>query len=354
MGTLQIRLFGTLQLERDGQTLTRTASKRVKDLFSYLLLQRETVHSREHLAGVFWGDLDSRRARHCFNTALWRLHRVLGQTESRENPYLTVDSQQIAFNNSSDYLLDVAEFETRISWAEQMYDNAPEQRAALYRQAISLYQGDLLIDCYDDWALVERERLRGLYLRALSQLFSYHAARQEHDEAIGYGRRILASDPLREEIHRDLISVHLAANQPADALRQYRSCEAILERELGIAPMPETQALLRRMLGTGGAIRLSRQPESQRVPVNDSSPASLAEALIYLREAAISFELASDRLRQASELVQEVIDREAYQHTAPGAIELTAGRLDLSETLQRAIDLVEQASLRQDVQPHPA
>ena len=55
--TLTIKLFGTLCLDYDGQPITRFQSKKVKDLLSYLLLNRDTIHPRECLAGLFWGDL---------------------------------------------------------------------------------------------------------------------------------------------------------------------------------------------------------------------------------------------------------------------------------------------------------
>ena len=54
MSTLRIRLFGSLDLERDGHALARFPSRKVRDLFTYLILNRETTHSREHLAGLFW------------------------------------------------------------------------------------------------------------------------------------------------------------------------------------------------------------------------------------------------------------------------------------------------------------
>src|SRR3954454_484984 len=77
VSTLRIKLFGSLDLERDGRALARFPSRKVRDLFAYLALNRQTIHSREHLAGLFWGESDDERARHSLNTALWRLNGVL-------------------------------------------------------------------------------------------------------------------------------------------------------------------------------------------------------------------------------------------------------------------------------------
>src|SRR5579871_2625035 len=75
--TLRIKLFGSLELEREGQCLSRFPSRKCGELFAYLAINRRDSHTREHLAGVFWGDSTEERARHALNTTLWRINRVL-------------------------------------------------------------------------------------------------------------------------------------------------------------------------------------------------------------------------------------------------------------------------------------
>src|SRR5437764_7571625 len=110
MNTLEITLFGTLSVRCTDAPLLQFPSGKIKHLFAYLLLNRHAVHPREQLAGLFWGDEADQRARHCLNTALWRLNRVLAQSEPR-TPYLRVDAQNIGFNTASDFWLDIDEFE---------------------------------------------------------------------------------------------------------------------------------------------------------------------------------------------------------------------------------------------------
>src|ERR1700709_2549213 len=155
MGTLEITLFGTLDVQRAGDTHALFLSGKVKQLFAYLLLNRHTNHPREHLAGLFWGDEDDRRARHCLNTALWRLNRILSHPQLHTTADLRIDAQSIGFNTASNYWLDVDEFETRCTLAEQIGPDAPIEQAELYRQAVACYPADLLVDCYEDWCLIE-------------------------------------------------------------------------------------------------------------------------------------------------------------------------------------------------------
>jgi DNA-binding SARP family transcriptional activator len=329
MGPLEIRLLGTLSAERDGELITRFQSHRVRNLFSYLLLNRERAHPREYLAGLFWAEMDESRARHCLNTTLWRLQIALGQQESSSAPHLCVDSQTIGFNTASDFQLDVADFESHCAWAERAGSQAPERQAELYRQAVSLYRADLLLDCYEDWCLLERERLRVLYLRALGQLLAYHAAHQEYDAAIDFGLRILACDPLREEVHRDLIRLYVDANQPAAALRQYHACEHILSRELGVDPMPETQALLSELIGQNAPVRVAARVAPSSTSVNPGE--QFVSALAHLDEVAGALERAWTQLRETTAMVQDMAEKLGYLPPAglaqtPGGKQLDVGQ----------------------------
>src|SRR6185312_13202009 len=76
-GGLEIKLFGVFMAERDGKPLDRLPSRKVRDLLAYLLLNRRTPRAREQMAALFWPELDGDKARHCLNTALWRLRGAL-------------------------------------------------------------------------------------------------------------------------------------------------------------------------------------------------------------------------------------------------------------------------------------
>lgn len=325
--TLEIALFGSLSVQSADRLLTQFPSGKVKNLFVYLLLNRHAVHPREQLAGLFWGDEDDHRARHCLNTALWRLNRILAQSGAGSPAYLRIDAQSIGFNTASDFWLDIDEFESRCMLAEQIGPDAPDKQAALYRQAVACYRGDLLMDCYEDWCLVERERFRCLYTRTLGRLLTYYVAEGEHDAAIDCARRILVCDPLHEEVHRDLIGLYLAINRPADALRQYRTCESLLARELAVEPMPETRALLTRIIGaTAQSERRvrARTGIAAVVPLTDDTLIQkLNVATARLHEAVGTFDRGRMQLQEATALIDEVRNGIGDEHAAPADAEIT-------------------------------
>jgi len=294
--TLRIKLFGSLELERDGLPLSRFASRKSGELFAYLALNRKAPHTREHLAGVFWGESTEERARHTLNTTLWRINRVLEPPDApaHERGYLRVTPQHIGFNAASGVWLDVAEFESRCELAEQT--DSAEQRVKLYSQAVNLYRGDLLADCYEDWCIVERERLQGLYVLALARPMEHNFSKTEYDRAIDCARRILSCDPLREEVHRDLMRLHMHAGQPAAALRQYRNCEDLLRDELGVEPATETRAMLAPILGA------SARP-APRPTVRD-----LDALTARIEGLSAACEAAQRQLSEAMDLLREMTD----------------------------------------------
>ncbi len=295
--SLCIRLLGAPSI-RLGETRTQDfPTEKVKLLFFYLLLFRDTTHSRTVLAGRLWGNHTDERARHSLSTALWRLRQWLDALPVPATaPYLLLQDGQIAFNTSSAYWLDVAEFEERIHWAQQMNALTPEAAAASLTRAIELYRGELMEGCYEDWCLVERSRLHQLFLQALTQLMVYHGKRREYTQAIAYGQRILQCDPLREEVHREVMKLLALNQQPAEALQQYRRCQDTLRTELNSTPMAETQMLYRKLLASStanssnGGSNTPRSSAHQLKPLVRKTELALKQLLAALSELSTAIE----------------------------------------------------------------
>jgi DNA-binding SARP family transcriptional activator len=214
-------------------------------LFSYLLLARNRMHSRNVLASLFWVDATEEHARGCLNTSLWRLRQVLEANGTRPGTYLIINHQnEVGFNPASDHWLDVDVLERCIHPVlARPVEKVTNTEAQALEDSLNLYRGDLLEGFYDDWALRERERLRFLYLNGLAFLMRYYQIKNAYEKSLVCGQRILALDPLREEIHRDMIRLYMQNGQRALAIRQYQICCSILTEELNILPMEETQAL---------------------------------------------------------------------------------------------------------------
>jgi len=135
-------------------------------------------------------------------------------------------------------------------------------------KGVRLYRADLLANVSDHWAQRERERLRRCFLDALAHLMRYAALQGAFDEAIRRGQRMLELDPLREDIHRQLMGYFLQNGQRAHALRQFEYCRHLLKTELAIAPMPETMALYRGIAQQ--ALHAQSEPQTTLLSVHEN------------------------------------------------------------------------------------
>ena len=110
--------------------------------------------------------------------------------------------------------------------------------------ARSELDGDLLPDWYDDWVLVERERLRQLRVHALEQLAENAIRQGRYGQAIDIALTAIHADPLRESAHRVLIRAYVAEGNSGLALRQYREYCRMVREQLKLGPSHELRELV--------------------------------------------------------------------------------------------------------------
>jgi DNA-binding SARP family transcriptional activator len=243
MTTLNVRLFGRLCAECDGQPLAGLSSSRVQELFCYLLLFGDRPHPREALAGNLWGDTPTAQSKKCLRQTLWQLHTCLEQ-EVGGVPLLLVEPDWIRLNPAADLRLDVAAFERAYARVQGLPGRSldPSCVAAL-EEATASYQGDLLEGWYQEWCLFDRERLRNAYLAMLQKLMDRCEADGRFESGLSYGQRILTFDRAHERTHRRLMRLYYLSGDRSAALRQYDQCVEALRSELAVKPAESTLAL---------------------------------------------------------------------------------------------------------------
>ena len=175
---------------------------------------------------------------------------------------MALDGQLVQWLADAPAIVDLVAFETAAAQAE-----TTGERSSLDR-AVSLYAGDLLPGCYDEWVGPERERLRQRCIGLLERLAT--VAEHDGDRAGGLrsAERLLQLDPLHEASYRRLMQLHLDAGERARALRVYHACASTLERELDVPPGSETVELYRRLLAQDTEAPADRRPD----PVVSEAP----------------------------------------------------------------------------------
>lgn len=198
-------------------------------LLALLALCDNPIH-RTHVSGVLWGSVPEKRAAGNLRSTLWRLPR-------RDIPIVGVSSTHV-------WLSPAVEVDVHVTLAKAGEAQTQHPGSDTLGVDERVFTRDLLPGWYEDWVVIERERLRQVRLHALERLAELRSAHGDHVGAIRAAMAAITEEPLRESPHRLLIQAHLAEGNRSEAIRQYRSYKALLEDELHERPSPAMSALI--------------------------------------------------------------------------------------------------------------
>lgn len=224
----RLHLIGGFELHIGGdEVLLQPAMQR---LLAFVAMAPRGVE-RLFAALQLWPDHSEERAKANLRSTLWRLRRL---------PARLIDGSKTRLRLAPGVWVD-----TR--------DGVGELTAAADGAAplpFGCLMTDLLPDWYDDWLIVERERLRQLHLDALERRARAALATGGTSNAIQLALSALAVDPIRETANRVLIEAQLAEGNQCDARRTLAAyCERVA-RDPGLVPSPELAQLV--AFHTGG------------------------------------------------------------------------------------------------------
>ena len=232
----RLSLLGAFELTWDGELVSLPVP--AQRLLGFVALQERPV-LRTYVAETLWLESSQERACGSLRSALWRLRRP-------EHELVDVTSGRLRL--AAGVVVDVR---VLVAWARSVLD-APEGVGNVLPGVSAvgdLVLDDLLPDWYEDWLMVERERLRELRVRALERVCERLTAIGSFGEAIEAGLAAVNAEPLRESAHRCLIGVYLAEGNQAEALRAYGVYRDLLRNQLGLEPSARMEELVRGVLG---------------------------------------------------------------------------------------------------------
>ncbi|MCB1996243.1 MAG: AAA family ATPase, partial [Rhodoferax sp.] len=233
---LALRLLGPLELWRDGQALPLPVRK-VAALLVLLALGGRATRAR--IVALLWPDLDESTGRRNLRRELARM-RDTGVAEA-----VVADGDWLALAPGVD--VDVARLDAMPG------DLGPDMALALWRGRP--IDGLDLDDAppFAEWLTAERERLQARWRGAAVAAAGEAEAGGRTDAALAWLDRLLADDPLQERHHRAVMRVLAAAGRREAALQRFDRCRSLLQAELGLAPMAETEALAASLRTQAGA-----------------------------------------------------------------------------------------------------
>lgn len=245
---LEVRLLGGFSVSIDGAEIAaeRWPSLRSAQLVQLLSLAPQRRMTRDRVVDTLWPQLEPDAGAANLRKAAHHARQALGRHDG-----VILHGGEVVLWAHGRVAVDVDRFE---QLAQAALTGGERESCA---RAVDAYGGELLPgSAYEAWAEPARERLRARLIALLRA---------------GAGwERLVQMDPTDEPAHRELMAREFAAGNRAAAVRWYAHLREALERELGVAPDRDTEALYAQCIAG----------------LQQAAPASIGRALVRAQVAA--------------------------------------------------------------------
>jgi DNA-binding SARP family transcriptional activator/tetratricopeptide (TPR) repeat protein/energy-coupling factor transporter ATP-binding protein EcfA2 len=234
--SLKIFLLGQFKLLAQDRQI-ELPSRSAQSLLAYLALNAGVNQRREKLSSLLWPDANESNSRSYLRQALWRIRKALESGDLNWEDYLQISNIDVAFDALSDYWLDA---ELIVDASETLSDDD------LINQ-VDLYRGELLPGFYDEWIVLERDRLLSAYHRKNSLLVERLIRVGRFDDVLKWSEQWIHLGYSPEPAFRALMIAHASTGNMGLVDAAFQRCEDSLRRELGLRPSAETKELYQRI-----------------------------------------------------------------------------------------------------------
>ena len=248
MTAMEFRVLGPLEVIGPHGPIA-IGSGRQRAILALLVLHIGETVSAERLIDEVWSDDPPPSAQHALEVHVSGLRRALGAGR--------IETQPGGYRLRSDgSRVDVRRFEALVAaGSTAMSEGDPRAAAIRFAAALALWRGPALADlAAGPTARAAGTRLDELYAVVLERRIDAELACGRHLELIPELRSIVADMPLRETFHARLMLALYRSGRQADALAVYHAARGALDRDLGVEPGPELEAMQRAVLAHDPAL----------------------------------------------------------------------------------------------------
>lgn len=230
---LTINLFGPMQVLIDGHPLPHLRSRKGIWLLAVLTLRHGRPVKRARLAGMLWPDMDQEQAFANLRPILSELRSGLGRQKAR----LQSPDRHTLMLDLSDAEVDVLAFDTSVQSA----------KLSDLERAVTLYRGQLLEGCTEEWVFQERNSREQRCLQALQTLADSALNGGDYESASRYYKRAATLDPWWDPVRRGWMEALSKSGDRNAALQVYREFVEVLRDDPGASPDEQTTILYERL-----------------------------------------------------------------------------------------------------------
>jgi SARP family transcriptional regulator, regulator of embCAB operon len=244
---LTFKVLGPLEVVDGEETCTPTPPK-VRRVLALLLLRANQVVPMDALIEELWGERPPVSAVATAQTYIYQLRKALDRRMPGQRWLLTKPPGYLM--RVANDQLDTYRFETLSRQGRQLLEaDRPAEAAQLLREALDLWNGPSLINVTSGRLLESHVvHLDEQYARTLELRIQADALLGRHRELVGELRCLVATHPLNEWLHGQLIVALSRSGRRSEALLAYQHVRDVLSDQLGLDPQPQLQRLQRDVL----------------------------------------------------------------------------------------------------------
>ncbi|MFB7260768.1 BTAD domain-containing putative transcriptional regulator [Streptomyces nojiriensis] len=231
---MEFRLLGAVSVVTEAGGLSLGPVKR-RSLLAALLLRANCPVLVEHLMAALWEQEPPARARGVIQGHVSQLRVLLMGAGARAHGVELVTQGGGYVLRMPRALLDVHRFEELVAGARGQ--RGPGEAVAMYREALSLWQGPALAGvCPSPPLLAAAQAWEEARLAAVEQLAAGYAQLGEYAGAVAVLRAETLAYPLRESLAAALMGALHRAGRRSEALDWFHRTRRLLAEELGVDP----------------------------------------------------------------------------------------------------------------------
>jgi DNA-binding SARP family transcriptional activator len=254
LGTLEVRPGGA------GRAASTWAPRgpKVRKVLALLLLRPGQVVTIDMLGDELWDERPPRTAVTTIRTHVYHLRQLLEQDCGRAVADLLTTAPDGYLLRVDPGEVDATLFGQLVHQGRsQLACGATADAAASLRRALGLWRGSPLADVRVGRVLCTHlAHLAEIRLRAQELRIEADMRLGQHRELIGELRGLVATNPLNEWLHGQLIDALSRSGRRGDALSAFRELRTLLAEELGLEPSADLHRLQQDILtGNGGGRR---------------------------------------------------------------------------------------------------
>lgn len=230
--TIRITLLGDLGVERDGARVALPTSGKATALLVWLALN-PGEHARARVAPLLWPEVLDESARGSLRTAVWALGSSLGRD--------ALVTSRTTLGLAPDVPVDVLEL-------RDLIDSGRTEDAG------ELAHAELAPGVDEEWLDEARDGHRVMLDRLYEEVAAESEAAGDGAGAVVWARRRVWLDPVSEDAQQALLRRLATVGDRSGALHSFARFRTRLRADLGLAPSPETVALVETIRSSDTAV----------------------------------------------------------------------------------------------------